>query len=133
MGMYTELVLKCEVRGDAPDVVKKVVRHLFSGEAAPDTLPGHVFFSCHRWEMIGSGSSAYHHPEAVNSLVKYDWSENIHIFSRSDLKDYEDEIAKFIDWITAYVDGSGETCIGWSWYEEEDKPTLIIINAGEQA
>lgn len=131
MGMYTELVLKCEVRGDAPDLVKKVVRHLFNNEDAPAELPDHEFFSCHRWEMIGSCASAYHHPEAVKSLVKYHWSEDINIFSRSDLKDYGDEISKFIDWITPYVSASGETCIGWKWYEEDEKPTLIFINSGE--
>lgn len=131
MGMYTELVLKCEVRGDAPDLVKQVVRHLFNNEDAPAELPDHEFFSCQRWEWVGSGASAYHHPEAVKSLVKYDWSEDINIFSRSDLKDYDDEISKFIDWITPYVFASGETCIGWKWYEEDEKPTLIIINSGE--
>lgn len=131
MGMYTELVLKCEVRGDAPDLVKQAVRHLFNNEDAPAELPDHEFFSCHRWEWIGSGSSAYHHPEAVKSLVKYDWSEDINIFSRSDLKDYDDEISKFIDWIAPYLSAPGETCIGWKWYEEDEKPTLIIINSGE--
>ena len=131
MGMYTELVLKCEVRGDAPDLVKQVVRHLFNNEDAPAELPDHEFFSCHRWEWIGSGASGCHHAVAVNSIYKHDFSEGIEVFSRSDLKDYDDEISKFIDWIAPYLPASGETCIGWKWYEEDEKPTLIIINSGE--
>lgn len=126
MGMYTELVLKCEVMGDAPDLVKQVARYLFNGESAPEKLPEHDFFLCSRWNCIGKMSSAYHHPAAVNSLVKYEWDDCLNIFSRSDLKDYSDEIEKFIDWISPLLVNESGSCIGWSWYEEEDKPTLII-------
>lgn len=131
MGMYTELVLKCEVSGDAPEVAKQVVRYLFGAADKPEVIPDDEFFKCDRWHLIGKCSSAYHHPDAVNSIVTYDWSEDINVFSRSDLKNYGDEIQKFINWITPYVCGIGEICIGWSWYEEEDRPTLIIINKGE--
>lgn len=131
MGMYTELVLKCEVSGDAPEIVKNVVRHLFSGGERPEQIPEHEFFKCHRWSSIGSGSSAYHFPEAISNLFKYDWDESLYIFSRSDLKNYDDEIAKFVDWITPHLVAHGETCIGWSWYEDDEKPTLIMINNGE--
>lgn len=131
MGMYTELVLKCEVSGDSPDIVKNVVRHLFGGGDRPEQIPEHEFFKCHRWSSIGSGSSAYHLPEAISNVFKYDWDESLYVFSRSDLKNYDDEIAKFVDWITPHLVAHGETCIGWSWYEDDEKPTLIVINKGE--
>ncbi len=129
MGMYTELVLKCRVSKTVPDEVKRVINYLFNGGEKPIFLPEHAFFECNRWSHIGKSSSYYHHPQPLNDYHDVDYSNEIYIFSRSDLKNYDDEISKFINWVTPYIDGSGDgsQCIGWSWYEEDDKPTLIII------
>lgn len=126
MGMYTELVLKCTVDESAPKEVKNIVKYLFGEDRdeTPTQLPHHPFFECSRWTCIGSMSSHYHHPESTRSLVES--CGDLHIFSRSDLKDYDDEIAKFIDWISPYLYNSVGECIGWSWYEENSVPTLII-------
>ena len=131
MGMYTELVLKCTINSDAPQMVKDVLNHLFAGSRMPDVIPDHDFFKCSRWSLIGRGSSFYHHPKVVNSVPNFDFTDCFYIFSRSDIKNYDGEIAKFSDWITPYVDGCGDVCIGWSWYEEDEKPELIIVNKGE--
>ena len=125
MGMYTELVLKTEVNTNLPMDVEAVLQHLFNGADAPETLPEHPFFNCGRWPFIGRSSSYYHVPWSTSR-----YEEN-YIFSRSDLKNYDGEIAKFISWLTPYISELNGTCIGWSWYEEEDKPTLIIL--GEPA
>lgn len=123
MGMYTELLLKCIIKKDAPENVKQVVKFLFSKEEQPDVLPEHEFFQCDRWQCIGSCSSYYHYPEAISSInVEFD---ELYIFSRSDLKNYDSEIEKFIDWLNPYVDTYEGMCIGWKWYEEDDQPTLI--------
>lgn len=127
MGMYTELVLKCQIKEDAPTDVKSVIAHMFCGDDAPEKLPDHPFFGLTRWNFIGSCSSFYHHPEVVNSCPKFDYTNSQYIFSRSDIKDYDGEIESFIDWLKPYVDAPEGQCIGWSWYEEEQQPTLIII------
>lgn len=127
MGMYTELVLKCQIKEDAPADVKSVIAHMFCGDDAPEKLPDHPFFGLTRWNFIGSCSSFYHHPEAVNSCPKFDYTESQYIFSRSDIKNYDGEIESFIDWLKPYIDAPEGQCIGWSWYEEEQQPTLIII------
>lgn len=127
MGMYTELVLKCRIKNESPAAVKEVIDYLFSDGDLPKEIPEHEFFKCDRWNSIGSCASFYHHPEVVNSVPKFDYTDSNYIFSRSDLKNYDDEISKFVDWIAPYVEGYGDVCIGWSWYEEDEKPTLIII------
>ena len=128
MGMYTELVLKCEVRGDAPIEVMEVIGNLFGQQQEPESLPNHEFFKCQRWDFIGKHDS-------TSTMKVRPWSlrGDLEIFSYSSLKNYDSEIEKFIDWITPYLCYSHKKCIGWSWYEEEDKPKLIIIKAGEQA
>lgn len=127
MGMYTELVLKCRVKESAPSSVMAVINHLFCGADAPETLPTHPFFGLTRWHCIGGMSSFYHHPEVVNSVPKFDFTDSNYIFSRSDIKNYDGEIEAFIDWIKPYLENEEGECIGWSWYEEELQPTLIII------
>ena len=127
MGMYTELVLKCQIKEDAPADVKSVIAYMFCGGDAPEKLPDHPFFCLTRWNSIGNCSSFYHHPEVVNSCPKFDYTESQYIFSRSDIKNYDGEIEAFIDWIKPYLENEEGQCIGWSWYEEELQPTLIII------
>lgn len=121
MGMYTELLLKCSIKPEA--VNNPILRFLFAGGPEPDRedIPHHPLFMCDRWKHIGSCSSHYHHPKAMSDI-----NENGYLFSRSDLKNYDDEINKFLDWFWPFVEESPGQCIGWTWYEEEDVPTLII-------
>lgn len=53
--MYTELVIKCEIKSNVPDEVKAVLRFLFAGGPEP-VAPDHVFFKCPRWRMVGAPS-----------------------------------------------------------------------------
>lgn len=124
MGMYTELVIKCKVKKQLPVEVKNIINYLFNSTGdilnPPDCLPQHKFFTLERWHWVGKGSSVYHIPF---SLSKY---EENYLFSRSDLKNYCGEIEEFLDWFNQYIDEPEDTCIGWTWYEEVDKPTLIF-------
>jgi hypothetical protein len=128
MGMYTELVFKAQILDDIPDQAYAVLQHLFNGGELPRDLPNHPLFQCSRWNSIGSGCSFYHVPF---SLSRYDHpnrpkEKDGYIFSRSDLKNYEQEIDKFLDWVNPYIDATLGACIGWIWYEEDDRPTLVF-------
>ncbi len=121
MGRYTEILIKADLKRDTPDDVKEILHYLFNRtrmQWGDDLLPDHEFFKCHRWEFIGSCSSFYHVPWATS---RYD--ENT-IFSRSDLKNYGGEIAKFFNWIQPYIEATKGQCIGYSWYEEDMQPEL---------
>jgi len=122
MGMYTELVLKIDIKRNLPDQVYKVLEYLFTESDIPSELdiPEHEFFKCTRWKDIGSSNSYYHIPKTFN------YYDREYLFSRSDLKNYEDEIDKFIDWINPYINCCEGKCIGWHWYEGSDSPTLIF-------
>ena len=129
MGMYTELVFKASLPKTIPPDVRTVLEYLFKEGPIPTPLPDHPFFDKERWLSIGRCCSAYHHGRVVNSWDEEPYSRSIKIFSRSDLKDYDEEIAAFIDWVRPYLDEPEEKCIGWSWYEEMDEPTLIYAKA----
>jgi hypothetical protein len=122
MGMYTELLLKCDVKNDIPDADKKVLNFLFNNGEEPflDELPLHKFFIETRWKHIGNSSSYYHIPWATSKYAED------YIFSRSDFKNYRTEIETFLDYLSPLLDTEEGKCIGYWWYEEDNEPTLIF-------
>lgn len=52
------------------------------------------------------------------------WKINI----RSNLKNYDSEIEKFLDWIVPYIGTNG--FIGYTRSEDDDDPTLVYIEDG---
>ena len=126
VGMYTEVMVKFSVNKEStPKDVIDVLMFLFGDKEKPDALPDHPYFSCSRWDFVGDCVSFYHHPARIADVQQSDFSDEIYIFARNDLKNYEDEIEKFFDWVDPYVSSEAGQCIGYSWYEECEKPTLI--------
>lgn len=128
MGMYTEILVKADVSRNLPPLVHEVLDYLFNSTCWqwPDKeLPAHEFFKCPRWQMIGSCSSYYHIPWTDSK-----YSEG-RIFSRSDLKNYNDEIEKFFNWIEPYLNEPKGKCIGYSWYEEDMQPDWYYKKTGD--
>jgi len=125
MGMYTEIVIKSDIksRNELSEKETNIINFLF-GNKHRDTvksLPDHPFFKCERWEWIGNSNSYYHHPETIRSLV------GTYLFSRSDLKNYGNEIYLFFDWFDKNIsDNHAGQYIGYSIYEEADKPELYF-------
>lgn len=120
MGMYTELVIKCSIKDEIPEQVHKILQTMFGdGDYYEGELPNHPFFSRQRWRNIGRSSSYYHIPKAISY---YNFG---YLFSRSDLKNYENEIDLFLDWLDPYIAEIPGQCIGWVWYEEFKEPTLV--------
>lgn len=126
MGMYTELYISFGIKKDTPNDVVEVLRALFDHKWQSNLphLPNHEFFECPRWRMIGSCSSFYFVPFATSAMhVEYDG--RVFITSRSDLKNYDNEIQKFINWVTPYIDAFIGEHIGHMRYEEDDEPTIL--------
>lgn len=138
MGMYTEIMVRAEVSRSAPLIVVEMLRALFNRDREPhDVLSDallhparqpyldHPFFRCPRWALVGGCSSYYHMPATAGRMWMDEQTGTWYIFHRSDLKNYDDEIARFFDWSRPYLRPCTGTCIGWSWYETEQAPTLI--------
>lgn len=127
MGNYTEILIKAKIKSCIPDNVRNILMHLFDSkiefedEYIKSILPEHEFFKCPRWHLVGTCCSSYHIPWIDSNY------EDGYIFSRSDLKDYDDEIDKFFDWISDYIDGIPGQCIGYKWHEYDDAPTLAYL------
>ena len=126
MGMYTEINFRAELVKDIPEDVLAVLRYLVDlSPTEPENLPDHELFSCPRWDTLGQGCSAYFPAHPESSLTMSDWSKRWVLFLNADLKNYDDEIGKFFDWIEPYVHGSVGQFLGYSLYEEDDNPHIF--------
>jgi len=119
MGIYTELILKVRVHRELPKEVEEVLQYLFAEGERPEKLPDHEFFLLKNWTYIGNSSSYYHIPKSFSHY------EMGCLFTRFDLKNYDYEIEKFIDWIDDYIINESGSVIGWQWYEGSEEPTLL--------
>ena len=119
MGTYTELVLKCTIREDRPEIVHEVLNFLFKKGERPYRLPQHVFFEKQSWEAIGRSVSCYHFSAIVN------FYDGKYLFTRSDFKNYHDEIAFFLDWLKPYLSTPPGKFIGWVFAEDMKEPVFL--------
>lgn len=126
MGMYTELRLNCRLRPDTPEHVISVLRYLADGNIMnPPTfsLPDHPLFACSRWNCLMRMSSAYFKDGPSAAVVE--WDGHWCVLSVANLKNYDGEIEKFIDWILPYVDAAPGEIWAQHRYEESDHATSV--------
>lgn len=115
MGMYTDFHLHdVYVKTTSPPWVLKALKWMCgSREDYPDDWQGfkdHPLFETTRWKWM----------LPTDALV-----EGRRLSFTSSLKNYEDEIGKFLDWLEPHV--GGVDFVGYYRYEEFVNPTLIYM------
>ena len=109
MGMYTELVCAFNLRKDVPQNVIDILQYMTmtrSGENLNFQLPDHPLFSTARWSTMLCCDSFYF-PGESHSQLEYDSIIGWWMTIRCNLKNYDNEIQKFIDWVRPYMDTNG--------------------------
>ena len=135
MGMYTEIIFGASLKKDTPSTVIDTIHRLIAGdEFNPDVsldVPDHPFFSTERRWLLISGGSAYF-PGTVEPKFWYDYSyEQWFLHFRTNIKNYDGAIEKFLDWILPYIDdGVGHrNFYAIVTYEEADEPTIYYLSS----
>jgi len=134
MGYYTEFVFACELKDNVPEDVVQILKFIIldesTGESVP--LPDHELFATDRWHCIGLCSSYYFaFTEPCSNLVYDEISKSWKVVIRSSLKNYCNEIEKFVDWLKPYIErGSGRNrnFLGYWMNEDGEEPTLIWLD-----
>lgn len=135
MGMYTELYLCCTLSNMTQRDIN-ILSYMFNEncrDVEPEK-PNHPFFSTDRWSFVGNCSSYYFVPVSFSKFEQDAvYKDNYHLITRSDLKDYDREIYKFIDYIKPFINlnTSDPEHLGHYRYEEDDRPTLIFAFDGD--
>lgn len=132
MGCFTEINVNFDLVKDTPKDVIDIMHYLIlsnENETKPSVLPKHEFFECDRWDSVACCSS-YYFDRLSNSKMEYnEISKTYRVSIRTDLKNYDSEIEKFLDWLLPYINSNG--FIGYKRHEDMDNPTLIYIEVDD--
>ena len=129
MGMYTELIFSAELKSDLPEQVVNVIQYMCDGKNQPDILPEHDFFKTNRWRYLFTMSSCYF-VDTISPVFRRDkYDDDWRLSTRSNLKNYDGEIEKFLDWIKQYITGGCgfRNYYAIVCYEEQDEPTIYYM------
>lgn len=127
MGMYTELHFNAELRKDVPSDVLAILNYMLEAGpgAPPPPLPEHALFKTQRWPVMLRTDSYYFAADTHSTLRHDEIGECYYLCIRCNLKNYDEEIEKFVDWIDPYLEAFEGDFLGFSRYEETETPTLI--------
>jgi hypothetical protein len=126
MGMYTELNCAFALSKNTPGQIINILLYM-TGQSStePETIPPHPLFGDTRWNHMLRGASAYFDGEP-HSMVRLDeFSDKHRVTIRCNFKNYDDELEKFIDWITPHIDALPGDFLGYKRYEDTEMPTLL--------
>lgn len=125
MGMYTELNIGVNLRSDTPQNIIGILQYML-GDVDEVAVTDHPLFSTPRWDMMLQCDSYYFDGRTDSSMELDDISHRYELNVRCNLKNYDNEIELFLDFIRPYLETVG--FIGYTRYEEDDDPTLIYNN-----
>ena len=135
MGMYTELVMAAEIKTKDPAVID-ILQYMTDNDSyeKPKKLPDHPLFKTSRWSWMLNGTSEYFSgsPQSKLTVDTLLGTNNPRYFLsvRFNIKNYENEIEKFLDWLAPYLSVFDEF-IGYYRSEEYRYPTLIFCTKGK--
>lgn len=130
MGMYTELIFGAKLKIETPTEVIDALKYM-TGEIKekPNNFP----LPDGRCEWLFQGGSYYF---AINNGISKMWLDDIdkkwHISTRSNIKNYENEIETFLEWIKPYIAGGSGVREMYAIviYEEASEPTIYYLSEG---
>lgn len=125
MGMYTELNIGVSLRSDTPENVIDILKYML-GDINNVETTDHPLFSTQRWAFMLRCDSYYFDGRTDSSMERDDIDHEYKLNVRCNLKNYDNEIDLFLDFIRPYLETNG--FLGYKRYEEFDDPTLIYNN-----
>lgn len=128
MGMYTKLKVEIELdhsKRDFRKVVDVLCYMLYTSKyddgAPPESARyfNHPLFETSRWSWMFRSSSCYFDGHEPSYLKDH----TLHV--DFDMKNYDNEIQKFLDWIRPYSSSVGD--VGIYQYEEDEQETRVVF------
>jgi len=126
MGTYTELNCAFALCKNTPQQIVDLLLYM-TGQSGtePESLPPRPFFGDTRWDHMLRGASAFFEGDACSTVRFDEYSGKYRVTIRCNFKNYDDEIEKFIAWVTPYIDALQGDFLGYSRAETTEVPTLL--------
>jgi len=126
MGMYTELFLQVELKEDTPNEIIDTLRYMMAEDVEEPVRPP---FTADRWKSM-LRMVTFTFPVGHRELTKCELSKNYYLLVRCELKDYDGEILKFLNWIAPYITDNTHYQ-GHYLYEQDEEPTRFYFREGK--
>ena len=125
MGMYTKL--QCNLMLKKDKQLYEILQNLLEEKYTLDLSKiEHNFFKTERYSYMLKCRSYYFTGTNNTKLIEDEYHYVLHI--DCDLKNYDNEIELFLDWISKYLDGYYlKEFVGYYRYEEDENPTLLYV------
>ncbi len=131
MGMYTEFVFGVRLKENVPQHIVEMLKVLFGiSNRLPEKYSdwNDKFPDIRR---IPFGGSYYFAVQDSHSRLSFDKiSNDWTIVIRCNIKNYNNEIQNFIDWISPYIgkgSGANSDFLGYTLHEEDEEPHLLWL------
>jgi hypothetical protein len=125
MGMYTEIYINADLKENTPKEVIQILLAICNGHMGDEVLKNKPS----RWRCLFANASYYTPLTSCGQLSYSDIGGHYSILGKGDIKNYEDEIQEFFEWIKPYCQNDyEESFIGYYRYEESREPTLIYTD-----
>ena len=128
MGMYTELIFGAELKKETPNEVIEALKYMLGEtQEKPNNFP----LPDGRCEWLFQGSSYYF---AISNPTNKMWLDDIdkcwHISTRSNIKNYENEIETFLEWIKPFIGGGSgnREMYAITIYEDSEEPNIYYLH-----
>jgi len=130
VGTYTEFHFNIELIPDTPSEVLKVLAHMNNPDAMPrpSSLPEHPFFKTEQWNLLFGHVTGDMFPFVARGVFRRDNIGRMFINIRTDIRNHDDGIQKFVDWILPYVfmESDLDEFLGFYRSDLEREPHLIF-------
>lgn len=128
MGMFTEIIFGASLKSDTPKEIIDALKYMIG---KTKKRPANFPLRGVRLEYMFQTASYYFGICEPVCKMWFDKISNQWILSaRANLKNYQNEIETFIEWITPFVEsGSGRrNMFAVVTYEEQEEPTFYYLN-----
>ena len=151
--MYTEFIFGCSLKKDTPKECIDALDYVINGEVKKPRYENpltyaekqynnsnierttpigelRAFIDLYDLERLFLSCSYYFDAPPVKRFYFDDIDKCYHISTRSNLKDYTNQIETFIDYIKPYIDGGSgiRDVFAYVMYEEDDFPTIYALD-----
>ena len=129
MGYYTAIHFDGKLKRNIPEHVIKTLKYMLDAYATLETSRDQIPFPLNedgnpsplahtdRWNSLFVMSSAYFHAETESYMQQVRDDTYLHVVAN--LKNYDDEIEKFMCWIAPFIEAEANSWIGFALTEDE--------------
>jgi hypothetical protein len=115
MGTYTELVCAFAVDRNTPRQIIDILLYMTGqSDTAPKEFPEHPLFGETRWDYMLQGGSVFFDGDAHSTVRLEESDGQYRVTIRCNFENYDDEIVKFIAWVTPYIDALRGDFLGYA-------------------